>query len=444
MLKELKQWFNDSDCFEDEFNKAWEHEVGDVSEDIEWMQFVRIWRHLEVDKDVENQWKTYDPYSDNIDINEIHGLLTRHFKPRGSVRDEDWLQGLSERITRNTEKWLAERTQQLLHLNQLQDNAKAKQIAIDRLMRQVGNLDHRIKSSLAIDNFFRMIQKRSVEQILGTMCTDEDAVAREEMKKVVAETYGYHSAHGSTTRCRRCRGSSMKSNFDEVWEIWETEDRLKNGRLKRSDAHSFCDELEETEFHAELDSVSSTNMENETKDDEMLQQRLGVFIGHHHADGAWRIKQKTRLQENIERVEHEIFFRSSRHKWNWDIHLYRAICGVFIFCYMPITKSAMDMLIPRWFDKTMYLMADVSTEFFSAGHILYFALAVLYAYLFCFWIPLYIHRCVTCWFVCNVFDWNHCAFRVQKIASRNCSFREIRASLANVRPGSHAISFASS
>eukprot|EP01052_Picozoa_sp_SAG31_P008637 SAG31_NODE_439_length_15675_cov_6.578390_13_plen_607_part_00 len=398
MFTELKQWFDDSDCFEDDFNDAWKQEVGAVSEDqIEWVQFLRIWRCLEVDRDVEGQWKTYDPCSDNMDIDDIHGLLKRHFKPHSSVRDKDWLQHLSERITKKTNKWVAERTQQLLQLNQLQDSAKAKQIAENRLMRQVGNLDHRIKSSLAIDNFFRMIQRRSVKTLLGAMCAaDDDIVAREEMMDVVAETYGYHVAHGSTTRCRRCCSSSTKSKFDEVWETWEKENRLKNGRLTRSDADSFLDELEEYEllnFYAELDSISSTDMEDEIKDDEMFQQGLGVFIGHHHANGSWRVEQKNRLQENMKRAEHEIFFRSSRHKWNWNIHLHRAICGVFIFCYMPITQTAMDMLIPRWFDKKMYLMADMSTVFFSTGHIVYFALALLYAFLFCFWIPLYIHRC---------------------------------------------------
>lgn len=58
-------------------------------------------------------------------------------------------------------------------------------------------------------------------------------------------------------------------------------------------------------------------------------------------------QQKERLLDSITKGEEELFHESSRHKWDWEIHLYRAICGVFTFCYMPITQAAMGMLIPR-------------------------------------------------------------------------------------------------
>ena len=107
----------------------------------------------------------------------------------------------------------------------------------------------------------------------------------------------------------------------------------------------------------------------------------------HYYSSAQQIKQKERILDNLSQGEEDLFHESSRHKWNWDVHLHRAMCGVFTFCYMPITQSALGMLIPRRFGGETYVMADMSTEYMSGHHLFLFALAVTYSIFLCLMIP---------------------------------------------------------
>ena len=51
------------------------------------------------------------------------------------------------------------------------------------------------------------------------------------------------------------------------------------------------------------------------------------------------------------------FYEHSHHIWLiWDVHIYRALIGIFVFCYMPLTRAAIGMLLPRPFDGQTYLM----------------------------------------------------------------------------------------
>jgi hypothetical protein len=61
------------------------------------------------------------------------------------------------------------------------------------------------------------------------------------------------------------------------------------------------------------------------------------------------------LQKEIQKAESRSVLTQRQNHYHRDLHFSRAMCAVFMFCFMPVTRAAIGMLMYRDFDGVTYM-----------------------------------------------------------------------------------------